>query len=373
MNGDRAMPGEKAHPAPADRADLAQHGLTRHFGGLVHGSLRSSAPPRLSDLGTFNYWWLAHAVEVRLDAYERSGCPGWLHLAEKTYTGIRRRNRGSLFNDYFDDMSWLAIAAVRLFDATHKARYLADAEALWRHIVSRGFSTDHIAAIGWRRQQRHYANAPTNGAFGIVSARLFERTGSKAQLAFAESSLAFLDTVLRDPESGFLADGLNRTGDGTLDADWRFSYNQGLYLGVQLEAFARTSDRCHLEAALRTALSTIALLAPAGVITAENVNRPARGGADIGLFKGIFYRYASDLARHPAARADPASADHARSLESFVIDSTDQLWQTFEPSLLAADDWRLFPTGSAALSTELSAVMALEARARLEQARATPH
>ncbi|GGF27428.1 glycoside hydrolase family 76 protein [Subtercola lobariae] len=367
------------HPVTtsAERADRAQHGLTQHFGGVRAGSLRSHSRPRLGDLAAFNYWWLAHAVEVRVDAFERSGCPRWLTLAQKTYAGIRRRNGNSLFNDYFDDMSWLALAALRLFDATHESRYLADAESLWRHIVRTGYyelatETDSLPAIGWRRQQPAYTNAPTNGSFGILSARLFERTGRTAYSAFADSSLGYLETVLRDPGTGFLADGINRTGDGTIDRDWRFSYSQGLYIGAQLEAFGRDRDGQHLTEALRTARTTIETLAPEGVIAGENVDDSRRGGADIGLFKGVFYRYAADLAAHPIARAEADSASRGNSaqdvpfLTAFLVDSTDVLWQTFEPSLLSADDWRRFATRTVALSTELSAVLALEARARLD-------
>ena len=358
------------HASLTHRADLAQHGLTEHFGGLRAGSLRSSSPPRLRDLAAFDYWWLAHAIEVRLDAYARSGHPKWLILAQKTYAGIRRRNRGSLFNDYFDDMSWLAIAALRLFDATTDARYFADAEALWRHIVRHGLSDRGPhggTAIAWRRQQPRYTNAPTNGSFGILSARLFAHTGSSAYRAFAESSLRYLDTVLRDEGSGYLADGINRAGDGAIDSDWDFSYNQGLYLGCQLEAFERTGEQTHLVRALRTARRTIDS-APHGVITGENVDGRTRGGGDIGLFKGVFYRYAADLAAHPAVRGDRDFAADRDALTGFLVDSTDQLWSTFAPSLLASDDWRFFATGRTALSTELSAVIALEASCRLNAA-----
>ncbi|UFS59849.1 glycoside hydrolase family 76 protein [Subtercola endophyticus] len=356
-------------------ADRAQAGLSRHFGGLGPGSLRSNSPPRVTELAAFNYWWLAHAVEVRVDAYERSGWSGWLVLARQTYAGIRRRNRGSLFNSYFDDMSWLALAALRLFDATAEQQYLRDANALWQRIAQRGAAAadaGHGKAVAWRVSQPSYLNAPTNGAFGIVSERLYERGGGGVTAQFADSSRTFLENTLRDEQTALIADGLNRAGDGRIDTDWLFSYNQGLYLGLKTLAFRRTGDTVHLDDAVGTALATVEQLTDSGVFTNENVNHQARGGGDVGLFKGIFYRYLADLLCVPELRDRTSSADSTglaapvAALESALRHATDLLWQTFSPSLLAADDWREFATAPVALSTELSAVMALEARSRFE-------
>ncbi|MCU1481423.1 MAG: hypothetical protein JWQ19_2209 [Subtercola sp.] len=352
-------------------ADRAQAGLTRHFGGLGPGSLRYSSPPRVTQLASFNYWWLAHAVEVRVDAYERSGWSGWLVLARQTYTGIRRRNRGSLFNSYFDDMSWLAIAALRLFDATGEQQYLRDATALWQRIAQRGTAAadaTHERAVAWRVGQSDYFNAPTNGAFAIVSERLSTRGGLAAAEAttFAETSRTFLEKTLRDRKTGLVADGINRTGDGRIDTDWLFSYNQGLYLGVKVEVFRRTGEASHLDDAVHTALGTVEHLTEGGVFTNENVNHSARGGGDVGLFKGIFYRYLADLLLVPELRSRVELAAAVAELDAALRSATDMLWQTFSPSLLASDDWREFATPPTSLATELSAVMALESRSRFE-------
>jgi predicted alpha-1,6-mannanase (GH76 family) len=65
---------------------------------------------------TFNYWWLAHTIDVRLDAYERSEDRKWVEAAEAAYRNILARNRGSFFNDFFDDMLWRGVAILRLHD-----------------------------------------------------------------------------------------------------------------------------------------------------------------------------------------------------------------------------------------------------------------
>ncbi|RFA11527.1 hypothetical protein B7R21_12550 [Subtercola boreus] len=370
-------------------ADRAQEGLTQHFQSRVFGArwLHNSAPIRLAHLVTFNYWWLAHAVEVRVDGAERRGDAKSAHgadarrvqLAENTYAGILCRNRG-LFNHYFDDMGWLAIAALRLFDVTRSARYLADAEALWEHIHSRGGSSARPGAIAWRDSQLDYLNAPTNGAFAILSSRLAARTGSARYEAAADASLAFFTETFVGGQNAALAaspappagaadlvaDGINRLGDGALDSGWLFTYNQGLYVGALVEAFDRSADPHLLERATRTAAATIARLAPSGRFLDEPARLEQRGGGDAGLFKGIFVRYLELLLE----RLEPDSSG-LRMLEPFFLANT-ALLAAPEPHATeacprVADDWAAAPGPTTALSTQLAAVMAIEARARYER------
>ncbi|WP_158507231.1 glycoside hydrolase family 76 protein [Subtercola sp. Z020] len=434
-------------------ADGAQQSLTDHFQSRLVGArwLHNTSPLRLAQLATFNYWWLAHAVEVRVDGAERRGTGGGpdsaavhasaqsartpsararIALAEKTYAGILCRNRG-LFNHYFDDMGWLALAAVRLFDATGSERYLADAEALWEHIREKGGSRERPGAIAWRDTQLDYLNAPTNGAFAILSARLATRVaaregvraGAARYAAAADESLEFftrtlvagqqaaIDEGLPPGPADLVADGLNRQGDGALDTGWLFSYNQGLYVGALVEAFDRTADAAQLDRAVRTAVATLAALAPSGRFVGEPARLGERGGGDAGLFKGIFLRYLELLLERL-----PVDGEGFRMLAPPFTAMTDLLAAAVPPPPvgvsrptsplpgayppvfpLVDDDWAAPPaapartatrttsprttatrttaTGTAApttaLTTQLAAVMAVEARARFELHRAS--
>ncbi|RFA20044.1 glycoside hydrolase family 76 protein [Subtercola boreus] len=352
-------------------ADRAQQALTDHFQTRLLGPrlLLNTSPPRLGQLLTFNYWWLAHAVEVRVDGAERRGgrtAPGGterLRLAQQSYDGIRLRNRGRLFNHYFDDMGWLALAAVRLYDLSGERRCLDDAISLWRYIAENGAANAPERGVAWRDSQLDYRNAPTNGAFAILSARLASRASDPRFDGAANRSLEY---IARTFVSGtgdladLVADGINRQGDGALDAHWLFTYNQGLYIGALVEAFDRTGDPETLERATRTARASIDRLAPTGLFLGEPANLAERGGGDAGLFKGIFVRYLGLL----LDRLDPAG-DGFRMLGAFLTASTDLLAPNGIP--LAADDWSHPPGRTTALSTQLSAVMALEARARFER------
>lgn len=311
-----------------ERADLAQQSIARFFGGPVPGF---SHPAEEEDV--FHYWWLAHLVDVRIDAYERTGEAGWLEQARLVVEHIRSRNGDSLFNDYFDDMLWLGLALSRMPGHT------ADAETLWAHVWEQGWNEHEGGGIAWRKEQLDYKNTPANAPFVILSARL-------GHLPEAQRAMEWLDKTLVRGD-GFVEDGINRLGDHAVDTGWRFSYNQGAYIGACVSLARLTGDEDYVRRAVRTARLAISTLAPSGVFAEEN------DWGDEGLFKGIYYRYAGELL---AYRDDPG-------IRAFVLSSTEQLWRHGTP--LAGTDWRHAPPARVALSTQLSAVMATEVCSRL--------
>lgn len=340
------------------RADLAQHGLDHFFGTSSPQLLNNSYPA--GDNTTFNYWWLAHAVDVRLDAFARTGDTSWLVAARQTSENLRERNGGELFNDYFDDMLWYALALVRLAASASDERYLADARRIWKHVLAEGWNDRLGGSVAWRKQQLEYKNTPANGPFAILSARLHALDGDAAYLEYGQAAFDWITRTLVGPD-GFVEDGINREGDGRIDHQWRFSYNQGLYVGAAVALSDRVADQAArtelLELAARTARTAVRELAPDGVIGSEG------DGGDEGLFKGVFYRYLGTL----LTRLD-AGSEAASDLSSFVRTSTDHLWETGQIGghFLAGSDWRHPATLPVNYSTQLSAIMALELRATLE-------
>ena len=339
------------------RADALQDSLEASFGAGWPQHLHNAVPLREGDDEVFNYWWLAHVVDVRLDAWERSGRERYLEQAVETYRNVLERN-GSLYNDYFDDMLWLALAALRLADATGEQRYADDARRLWAHVVEHGWNEHLGASMAWRKQQLQYKNTPANGPFAILSARLAERGDDPAHLRYAGQALDWLEATLVG-EDGFVQDGVNRLGDGAVDLQWRFTYNQGLYIGACL-AWARASGASEraaqrIQSATRTARTAITSLGSGGVF-GEGGTEGETGG-DVGLFKGVLYRYATLLVE---TTGDAAVRD-------FLLSSTEVLWQRGlqAPALLAGDDWTRPWPGRSSCSTQLSAVMATESAARL--------
>jgi predicted alpha-1,6-mannanase (GH76 family) len=337
-----------------DRADLAQRSLD-HFFGTPEPQLLDNTYPA-GDNSTFNYWWLAHVIDVRLDAFERTGDKVWLTAAEATSANLRARNDGSLFNDYFDDMLWYALALERLARATGRQEPLDDARAIWEHVVEHGWNETLGASVAWRKQQLYYKNTPANGPFVILSARLHQHDPYPRYLDHGTAAFDWIAATLVGPD-GFVEDGINREGDGRVDTQWRFTYNQGLYIGAAVALDAVVHEPELIARALRTATTALRELAPDGVVGSEG------GGGDEGLFKGVLYRYLGTL----LDRLGTTSPDAAPLVE-FVRTSTDRLWETSlrDGYLLAGGDWRRPAELPVFCSTQLSAVMALELRASLE-------
>jgi predicted alpha-1,6-mannanase (GH76 family) len=341
------------------RADVAQRSLD-HFWGAPQPQLLDNVHPLGDDDDnrTFNYWWLAHVIDCRLDAYERTGDASWRAAAELALANLVERNGGSLFNDYFDDMLWLGLAALRLADLGAGEGYRAAAVELWDHVAEHGWNPTLGESLAWRKQQLDYKNTPANGPFIILALRLSRALGDERFRELAERSYNWLTDTLVDPATGFVEDGINREGDGRIDTQWRFSYNQGLYIGASVELFEATGNPDHLESARRTARTAIEQLSDGTVFVDEG------DGGDEGLFKGVFFRYLRPLLAH---LDDQERAFH----EAFLDAATATLWRSsFDGEWLrAGNDWRQSPEGRVAYSTQLSAIMALELQAAIADGR----
>lgn len=329
--------------AAAWRAAVAQAGLAGYFEAPSPQLLHYAYPVDAEADAPFHYWWNAHAIDAAIDAWERTGDDADLARAQELRENLTLRNGDSLFNDFFDDMGWFALALLRLADAAGDDTALEDAIALHDHIWDLGWSTQG-GGIVWEKGQYHYKNTPANGPFVIAGHRLHRATGEPRFLDRARDSLRWWEDTLVAPD-GFVYDGINRNRDGAIDTDWRFTYNQGLYVGACVEEFRTDGDPARLRLAARTIDVSLAEL------TDGPVFRPDGDGGDAGLFAGIFYRYAGQLL---------AETEHA-DLAEFIASSTATLFENQyrgDGTLLAGDDWSAPAPARTDLSTQLTAVMA---------------
>ncbi|MFB9991352.1 glycoside hydrolase family 76 protein [Deinococcus oregonensis] len=337
------------------RAQQAFDALLSHYWNEEQGLFNVRIPfvPAQHDLPSdpFHYWWQAHALDSLVDAFLRGGDPLHLQRAARLLDSIMRHN-GSLTNDYYDDMEWLALAALRAWDASQNPVFKHAALALWTDIQG-GWNEHCGGGIAWRKPQVDYKNTPANAPAVILAARLYTRFADPADLAWARRIFAWVETHLIDPESGFVWDGLNRLGDGAIDRDWTFTYCQGVTVGAALELHAITGEQEYLAAAHRTALA-------ARVQLANSVTRvmPDEGSGDAGLFKGILARYLAQLVHvtgdEPTRHWLQANADAA--------------WHHRDPaSGLSGTSWQVTPHFPLDLTAALSGVMLFEQIAALER------
>lgn len=305
----------------------------------------------------FHYWWNAHALDVLIDGYARTGDSIYVDRMQALVDGIRANNGGAWENEYYDDMEWLALAALRAYDLSDDDRFLQISRTLW-HDIQTGWNDDQGGGIAWRKSQMDYKNTPANAPAVILAARLYQRSNDQDDLDWARRIYTWLNDHLVDRSSGLVWDGVNREGDGAIDKDWIFTYNQGVYIGAALELFNATEEQSYLEDAVQTADYVIesSKLAPDGILADE-------GTGDGGLFKGILVRYLTQL-----ARSDALSEERRSTYRQFLIDNAQMLHEQGirRPSMLIGPDWQEPPGSRTDLSAHLSGVMLVEAAARLD-------
>ncbi|WP_233635805.1 glycoside hydrolase family 76 protein [Hymenobacter setariae] len=337
----------------AARADSAQAALNQSFWAPTdyYYLQNSSGKP------DFNYWWQGHGLDVLLDGYQRTKVLDYITKMQQLQQGTKKKNGNTYLNNFYDDMAWQALANLRAFQITQDQSYKATAQLLWTDLKN-GWNTEQGGGIAWKKDQRDYKNTPANAPVAILGARLYQLDRNPDDLAWATKIYDWQKKTLVDPTSGAVWDGINRQGNGQIDKDWRFTYNQGVYIGAGLELYRATQQSTYLDDANRTAGYVLndSQLAPGGVLKDE-------GGGDGGLFKGILVRYLAQLATDPGV----AAATRARYV-SFLKFNGESLYNkgTRRPQYLFNTNWTSQPGGTVDGSTQLSGVMMFEVMADLQ-------
>jgi len=300
---------------------------------------------------TFNYWPQAHALDVLVDAYLRTQSSTYTGYMDQWYTGVPAKNGGSFLGQYYDDEGWNALAMLRAYDVTKDTKWKDAAEAVWADIQT-GWNATMGGGIAWQKQQLYYKNTPANGPACILAARLYERFGNPGDLAWAQKIYSWWKSTLVDAGSGFVYDGINSNNDGVLNTTYRFTYNQGLFIGAGVELYNATQQASFLSNALQTASNVLTdpTLNSAGVLKDE-------GQGDGGLFKGVLVRYMIQLILDKGI-----DAGDQQKFVVFLKNNAQLLWLkgTTRPGYFYGNNWTAAPTGETDLTTELSGAMLME-------------
>ncbi|MBD2867366.1 glycoside hydrolase family 76 protein [Paenibacillus arenilitoris] len=337
-----------------DAAEWAEQKLIAHYWNGDANFMNNAYPYAEEREGHLNYWWKAHAVDAMVDGYERTGDEAYLTKAEDIVKGIIKRN-GSLFNEFYDDMEWLALSALRLYDAGGSETVKNYVLKLWGDIKTAWWEDD-LGGMAWKKDQRHNRNACSNGPAAILAVRLYERFGEQEDLAWAKKIFDWEKEHLVDPVSGNVYDGLVLGEDGVIDVneDWVFTYNQGTYIGAAVELYKLTKDEAYLADAEKTAAAATArhVDEATGVMKDE-------GSGDGGLFKGILIRYLANL--YEAGGND--------DIKQMIYDNADALLEkgSTEEIGLFGTAWDRPHAEPLDLTVQLSGVFLLEAAAKLER------
>lgn len=303
-----------------------------------------------------NYWWQAHGLDAMVDASLRVNDDRYFEMISDFYDGVNETNNGFI-NDFYDDMSWMAMAFLRAHELTGEVRYLSCSELLWNDIIT-GWNETHGGGICWNKTAIDYKNTCSNATAAMLSFRLYRVTGESKYLVMGEKILMWLTSTLVDPETGIVWDGIGRNGGDQIDYDWLFTYNQGVYIGACIDYYKINNDPAWLSKAVRTADKAIIKFSSASQIL------KSEGDGDGGLFKGIFIRYLKLL-----TDKNYLEQETYNRYREFILKNSESVWKygkTTTYPYIFNHDWAQKPAGAIDLSVELSAVFLLEATAVLD-------
>ncbi|MBN2486012.1 MAG: glycosyl hydrolase family 76 [Bacteroidales bacterium] len=303
----------------------------------------------------FQYWPAAHALDVMVDAYERSGNNLFKTTIDDWYYGVKALNGNSFYNVFYDDMEWNALAMLRAYNAVGDEKFKTAAVDVWNDIKT-GWNENAGGGIAWKKDQPWSKNACSNGPASILAARLYQQFGNIADKEWALNIYNWEKETLFNPANGAVYDNIDSRSN-TIQTAWIFTYNQGTFLGAALELYKITGEATYLRDAVKAADYTLNSLVNSSQLL------KSEGTGDGGLFKGIFVRYFTQLILHP----DIKDADRKRYV-AFMEHNAENLWTkgTDKRQLLYGPNWGEIPSGPVDLTVQLSGCMLIEAAALLD-------
>jgi len=304
----------------------------------------------------FNYWWNAHALDVQVDAYNRTKDAKYLPKMKALLNGCFVKNGNTYKNTFYDDMEWWALACLRAHAATGDVEYKNVAVQLWGWIKG-GWTMVNNGGIMWASGSPNSKNACSNAPAAIIAARLYQLDKNPEDLVWAKKIYDWMKTYLVEPARGLVWDGYGNTAEGMI-----LTYNQGTWLGAGLELYLITNEKVYLNDAVRNAnyvMNDQVKFSPNGVLKGEN-------SGDGGLFKGIFIRYMAQLLLKDAV--DPYTKElYVKYLKNNAQSLATKALRT--PENIFGPDWSTKPTSKVGdASIQLSAVMMLETIDELKRA-----
>lgn len=307
----------------------------------------------------FQYWPQAHALDVMLDAYARTGDATYERHIDQWYEGVKEQNSGTFVNDFYDDMEWNALAMLRAYQITGDEKFKTAVDNLWAEIKG-GWTDVGGGGIMWSKGTPRSKNAISNAPASVLASRLYQMTGEQDYLDWSQRIYTWQKNNLVSG-NGAVWDNLKVEADGseTIKKDWIFTYNQGMYLAAALELYEITGDQAYLNDAVEAADYAL------NSLTTSDRLLKSEGGGDGGLFKGIFVRYLTQL----ILEEDLSDSTRDRYV-TFLEHNAETLWRegTNKQEVLYGQYWKDAPAVNAEvdLTVQLSGAMLIEAAAWLE-------
>ncbi|RDC58233.1 glycosyl hydrolase family 76 [Pedobacter chinensis] len=309
-----------------------------------------------SDKG-FQYWPNAHAMDVVIDAFIRTGNQTYSGYFDKWFTGIRAKNGNTYSNVFYDDMEWNALTMLRLYQVTKDEKYLNAVKTLWTDIIGGWNETYADGGVAWMKTQPYSKNACSNGPASLLAIRLFNVTKDDQYKQWAVKIYEWQKNTLFERASGAVYDNIN--GNTNVISQVALTYNQGTFMASAVELYQVTGDKAYLNDAQKVANYTLTKC----IDSSNNILRN-EGDGDNALFKGIFMRYFIILLQQ-----QDLNEAYRTKFETFLNNNAQIAWTKgcFQKTLLFGPSWNEPPIGEAQLTAQASACMLIEARAAFKK------
>lgn len=323
----------------------------------------------LSNMTTNHYWPQAHAMDVVVDAYLRTSNQYYLDFYPLWWVGAPKFNfsgrpEDPWWNVFVDDMEWMVLAQLRMFESTKQEGYFAKAKQMYNDWIFPTWGPEDEApwhgGITWKTDAKKSKNACSNGPAAIVAARIYSMydqvadPGKKPKQAYLEEAVkiySWLRDNLYDPTEGKVSDNMNASGKISSAV---YTYNQGTFIGAAHELYRITGKKQYLADAVKATDYVVEKMS-----NNEGVPNNATTG-DGGLFNGIFFRYFVKLINE----ADLDLAIREKYHRYITNCATVMAEQGVNPeTMLYGGNWHKAPVSgeAVALTPQLSGCMLMEA------------
>jgi predicted alpha-1,6-mannanase (GH76 family) len=277
----------------ANAADSATDRLLSAFWHNSRNYFMDEFTPPSTQSGNFGYWPQAHSLDVVIDAYIRTGDTKYSDYYPKWFTGVKAGNGAKWSNNYIDDMEWIVLTMLRMYETTQNTEYLTTARQIYDDwIITQWSETPGGGGILWCTTTTPSKNACSNGPAGVIAGRLYHLVSDPVAKEKYKADVLkiynWLKSVLIDA-NGDVFDHINNTGGIGRTV---LTYNMGTVLGTAHELYKITGTRSYLDDAVR--IATRATTNGSTMNQSLGILRD-EGTGDGGLFKGIFIRYFVEL------------------------------------------------------------------------------
>ncbi len=262
----------------------------------------------LSNMTTNHYWPQAHAMDVIVDAYMRTSDKYYLDFYPLWWEGAPKFNFSGKeidpwWNVFVDDMEWMVLAQLRMYETTAREEYLLKAKQMYNDWIWPTWGPEKEepwkGGITWKTDVSKSKNACSNGPAAIIAARIYNmydnisNPGKKPKRAYlneAVKTYSWLRDHLYDPANGGVRDNMNASGQISRAV---YTYNQGTFIGAAHELYKITGSKQYLEEAVKAADYVIDHMSGNNGVLSNATS------GDGGLFHGIFFRYFVKLINEP--------------------------------------------------------------------------